>query len=419
QRWPTLATPASLKLFPPKRKQRRLPLLSNGAASESRRQDEERGEACAQGGSVRAVPLAPRRRLEPGNLPESQVQPPGGHPRVLEVAALLVEADVSREIPLSPGSDIQTVEKQAKCVKCILRCRGYGRRAFFHLPCDGSEGSRELLIAFSWILRKLKPLEKFLETNRVRFGDRIDGCTISSYTQGCHFDPKQKHLTSVEVGLIRHPEKAAQVLESLVSESARLEAYLEWKQVEAMFWVWMDRILVSDSPDEPITLREDAPTMTASPRYRTSSLYDDIQKMDHDLAELQAHLKGEVARKKSAWQGQIKEMANRLDEKEMNLMGKTSKREAQARAHDLLQTSRNKAALGLFTLHFNDCSTAKRWPRRGEPRDLQVAELISRLQRAEAELETEIHVLQEECRSRLDDAIEEYDGVICIPPPKT
>uniref|UniRef100_A0A8C5MTA6 Tubulin epsilon and delta complex protein 1 domain-containing protein n=1 Tax=Leptobrachium leishanense TaxID=445787 RepID=A0A8C5MTA6_9ANUR len=359
-------------------------------------------------------------------------------PRVLEVAALLVEADVSREIPLSPGSDIQTVEKQAKCVKCILRCRGYGRRAFFHLPCDGSEGSRELLIAFSWILRKLKPLEKFLETNRVRFGDRIDGCTCIKEWCVKESEAPTRFPNSVDVryvqwlnGKLRMCRKTLQateqekyavlhkVLESLVSESARLEAYLEWKQVEAMFWVWMDRILVSDSPDEPITLREDAPTMTASPRYRTSSLYDDIQKMDHDLAELQAHLKGEVARKKSAWQGQIKEMANRLDEKEMNLMGKTSKREAQARAHDLLQTSRNKAALGLFTLHFNDCSTAKRWPRRGEPRDLQVAELISRLQRAEAELETEIHVLQEECRSRLDDAIEEYDGVICIPPPKT
>ncbi|MEE6492016.1 hypothetical protein FKM82_016445 [Ascaphus truei] len=162
----------------------------------------------------------------------------------------------------------ETVENQITFVKSVLWNQGYGRSAFYHLPHDGTEGSREALLAFSWLLNRIKLLEKILEINRVKVGDEITACTcpqelflsrngnedaaasssvkrevdvryiqwlsgklrfcwrtlhatqqekcallykIHSYTQGCHVDQHLNHLSVMETDLVRKPENYSEV----------------------------------------------------------------------------------------------------------------------------------------------------------------------------------------------------------------
>ncbi|CAH2327797.1 Hypothetical predicted protein [Pelobates cultripes] len=88
----------------------------------------------------------------------------------------LLQQTYQRNNCSSLANENKGLENQAKYVKCVLRHQGYGRSAFYDLPCDGSEGSRELLLAFSWLLKKFKLLEKFLELIRVRLDDELDSC---------------------------------------------------------------------------------------------------------------------------------------------------------------------------------------------------------------------------------------------------
>ncbi|KFW85729.1 Uncharacterized protein C14orf80, partial [Manacus vitellinus] len=65
-------------------------------------------------------------------------------------------------------------------VKSALWYHGYDRPELYQLPADGSAGSRELLLAFSWMLHRLGLLEQLLARNRVRTGDETSVCTVSS-----------------------------------------------------------------------------------------------------------------------------------------------------------------------------------------------------------------------------------------------
>ncbi|KFP76839.1 Uncharacterized protein C14orf80, partial [Acanthisitta chloris] len=68
---------------------------------------------------------------------------------------------------------------QIKFVKSALWYHGYGRPELYQLPADGSAGSRELLLAFSWLLHRLGLLEQLLARNRVKTGDETSVCTVS------------------------------------------------------------------------------------------------------------------------------------------------------------------------------------------------------------------------------------------------
>lgn len=58
-------------------------------------------------------------------------------------------------------------------MKAALRAQGYQRRALWELPEDGSRGSRELLLALSWLLARGPLLEQLLAQTRVQLGDRM------------------------------------------------------------------------------------------------------------------------------------------------------------------------------------------------------------------------------------------------------
>lgn len=72
-------------------------------------------------------------------------------------------------------------DNQISFVKAALWYHGYGRPELYRLPSDGSAGSRELLLAFSWLLHRLSLLEQLLARNRVKTGDEVSVCTVSTF----------------------------------------------------------------------------------------------------------------------------------------------------------------------------------------------------------------------------------------------
>lgn len=71
-------------------------------------------------------------------------------------------------------------DTQIRFVKSALWYHGYDRPQLHRLPADGSAGSRELLLAFSWLLHSLGLLEQLLARNRVKTGDETSVCTVST-----------------------------------------------------------------------------------------------------------------------------------------------------------------------------------------------------------------------------------------------
>nr|XP_025725017.1 tubulin epsilon and delta complex protein 1 isoform X4 [Callorhinus ursinus] len=169
-------------------------------------------------------------------------------------------ADGAPASPASPASP--ALEAQVHLVKSALRSQGYPRRALAQLPEDGSQGSRELLLALAWLLARGPLLEQLLAQTRVRLGDEIPLCEcealasagplpprqeadgpvdirhlqwlmgklrfqwrnlitsqqeqcallgkIHSYTRGCHSDRSLGHLSVAETELFRDPEGGRQ-----------------------------------------------------------------------------------------------------------------------------------------------------------------------------------------------------------------
>ncbi|XP_011376018.1 uncharacterized protein C14orf80 homolog isoform X6 [Pteropus vampyrus] len=176
-----------------------------------------------------------------------------------------------RPLRHKPGPVGPAPEAQARWVKSALHSQGYPRLAQF--PKDGSQGSRELLLALSWLLAGGPLLERLLAQTRVRLGDEMpvcegptlvplqcealspgrpaprveaDSCVgcvdvrhlqwlmgklrfrwrnlmasqqeqcallgkIHSYTRGCHGDHSLGHLSITETELLRDPECSRQV----------------------------------------------------------------------------------------------------------------------------------------------------------------------------------------------------------------
>ncbi|XP_054386583.2 tubulin epsilon and delta complex protein 1 isoform X6 [Pongo abelii] len=80
--------------------------------------------------------------------------------------------------PLPVGNALASLalEAQAHLVKSALCSQGYPRLALAQLPEDGSQGSRELLLALSWLLARGPVPEQMLAQARVPLGDEMTVC---------------------------------------------------------------------------------------------------------------------------------------------------------------------------------------------------------------------------------------------------
>ncbi|XP_042320675.1 tubulin epsilon and delta complex protein 1 isoform X2 [Sceloporus undulatus] len=193
-------------------------------------------------------------------------------------------------------SDIGT---QVRFVKCVVFTHGYRRLTFYQLPSDGSLGSKELLLVFSWLLCRVSLVKQSLTLNRLKLWDEIVVCMCDTplksqqvernldpatdvkdhrdirylqwlngrlefqwrnchteqqeqckllhevhlYTFGSHVNAIIGHFSVTEVDVVRQPDSYKQLLHFIECNNSRLEAFLKWKPMEPVYWHWMKTVL--------------------------------------------------------------------------------------------------------------------------------------------------------------------------------
>ncbi|NXU29288.1 TEDC1 protein, partial [Thalassarche chlororhynchos] len=261
-------------------------------------------------------------------------------------------------------TESDATDNQIRFVKSALWYHGYGRPELYRLPSDGSAGSRELLLAFSWLLHRLSLLEQLLARNRVKTGDETSVCTceddlpnsqkgttevapeygledrvdvrylqwlngrlrfqwrslhaqhqeqckllhkIHLFTSGSHMDQTLGHFSVTETDLVRQPENYKQLLQLLESETMQLEAFLEWKQLEPVYWQWMETVLDNMAEEGNMCESQDAHVEKSGLPKATSccswadSLTGQIDRLSRDLMTLRDQLHELVTHRKAAW----------------------------------------------------------------------------------------------------------------------
>ncbi|XP_007452018.1 PREDICTED: uncharacterized protein C14orf80 homolog, partial [Lipotes vexillifer] len=345
-------------------------------------------------------------------------------------------------------------EAQVRSVKLALRTQGYPRRALAQLPDDGSQGGRELLLALAWLLARGPLPERLLTQNRVQLGDEMpvcecealaspgppapsveaDGCVdirhlqwlmgklrfrwrnlmasqqeqcallgkIHSYTRGCHSDRSLGHLSVTETELLRDPEGGRQLLRRLERENARLQAALEWRRRELVFWRWMDTVLDACPPE--------ASQPTFLPRIPTPGA-GALEPLVRELQALQGELREAVEARRAAWEAGVGGCGPEWS------TTRTALREA---------VGQDLAALRQACERGSGCSLAQpHGPHRlvrteaGAPGDpgLRAPEVIEALRSREAHLEVVLHQLQGQCRQELARLVGAPPGSVWILPP--
>ncbi|ELK01272.1 hypothetical protein PAL_GLEAN10020980, partial [Pteropus alecto] len=347
------------------------------------------------------------------------------------------------------------LEAQARWVKSALHSQGYPRLAQF--PKDGSQGSRELLLALSWLLAGGPLLERLLAQTRVRLGDEMpvcecealspgrpaprveaDSCVgcvdvrqlqwlmgklrfrwrnlmasqqeqcallgkIHSYTRGCHGDHSLGHLSITETELLRDPECSRQVLRSLERENARLEAALEWRRREPVFWQWMDTVLGACPPE--------APQPTSVPGVREHGA-DELALLVRELQALQEELQAAAEARRAAWAARAARVGGQGPDWDT---AQRAAREAVAQELAALRQAWERGG-GLAQPHGPHRLVRSEAGLPAGP-GLRAAEVIGALRSQEACLEATLHQLQGRCRQELARLARAKPGLIWIPPP--
>ncbi|XP_033126845.1 tubulin epsilon and delta complex protein 1-like [Anneissia japonica] len=179
-----------------------------------------------------------------------------------------------------------------------IKLYGYQKQDIGNLTLDTNTGSRDLLLAFSWLLAKecltervvldaLRTLpvdthflyrststnehtrDKYINLSGMALSDRFrqvvwlfgkckmslkslilstQECTasiheINSYTNGVTLSSFTEHLSLLETFVLRYPQHLTKVQIILENTNSKLDSYLKWKENEAIFWNWMESVL--------------------------------------------------------------------------------------------------------------------------------------------------------------------------------
>ncbi|NXL33331.1 TEDC1 protein, partial [Glaucidium brasilianum] len=378
------------------------------------------------------------------------------------------------------------IDNQISFVKSVLWYHGYDRPELYQLPSDGSAGSRELLLAFSWLLHRLSLLEQLLARNRVETGDQTSVCTceadlpnsqkgmterapeyrledrvdvrylqwlngrlrfqwrslhaqhqelckllhkIHLFTSGSHMDQILGHFSVTETDLVRQPENYKQLLQLLESETMQLEAFLEWKQLEPVYWQWMETVLDNMAEEGNTCESQDAhveknrlPKATSCCPW-ADSLTGQIDRLSRDLLTLHYQLHKLVTHRKAVWCEKVKTGGEELKKEGFSATARKIQESVELKLLDLTYLCAQKKIKmhGSCRLVFRSKHPASktgfgRSVSKEHVSAVSATEVIRELQMREASLDRELKQLREECRQRLDEIAEGLDGVICISP---
>ncbi|NXY20297.1 TEDC1 protein, partial [Atrichornis clamosus] len=382
-------------------------------------------------------------------------------------------------------TESDAIDAQIRFVKSALWYHGYGRPELHQLPADGSAGSRELLLAFSWLLHRLGLLEQLLARNRVKTGDETSVCTcedglpysqkgtagtapecglkdrvdvrylqwlngrlrlqwcslhaqhqeqckllhkIHLFTSGSHVDQILGHFSVTEADLVRQPENYKQLLQLLESETMQLEAFLEWKQLEPVYWQWMETVLdmaeegsMCEAQDVHVEKRR-LPKVTSSCPW-ADNLTGKMDRLSKDLVALQDQLHKLVAHRKAAWWEKVTAREKELQKEEFSATARKIQESVELKLRDLTHLcapTRNKMHGSCRLVLRNKHPASKAGFGQSVSREpvsaVSAPEVIRELQMREASLQRELEQLREECRQRLGEIAEGLEGVICISP---
>uniref|UniRef100_A0A8C0D9I8 Tubulin epsilon and delta complex 1 n=1 Tax=Balaenoptera musculus TaxID=9771 RepID=A0A8C0D9I8_BALMU len=239
-----------------------------------------------------------------------------------------------------------------------------------------------------------------LAQNRVQLGDEMHVCEIHSYTRGCHSDRSLGHLSVTETELLRDPEGGRQLLRRLQRENARLQAALEWRRRELVFWQWMDTVLDACPPE--------ASQPTFLPRIPTPAA-GALEPLVRELQALQGELREAVEARRAAWEAGVGGRGPEWS------AARTALREAVGQDLAALRRACERGG-SLAQPH---------GPRRlvrteaGAPRGpgLRAPEVIEALRSREARLEVVLRRLQGQCRQELARLVGALPGLVWILPP--
>lgn len=191
------------------------------------------------------------------------------------------------------------------CSKLELLKKGYHSKDFFMLPEDMSSGSREILLAFGWLMSRAKLLRRFLEncSNLLEECSRLNEEPVKSFNlessekfgnysqkSNPNLDPSdefsnlnqltwilgnlklncnglysaenhlvslinrvhcatlgaenpKEHLSTLEVFMLRHPKEFAKFQGALERYNSYLGNLLKFVELQDVFWKWMESVL--------------------------------------------------------------------------------------------------------------------------------------------------------------------------------
>ncbi|XP_068847570.1 tubulin epsilon and delta complex protein 1 isoform X2 [Capricornis sumatraensis] len=311
------------------------------------------------------------------------------------------------------------LEAQARWVKSALRSQGYPRRALVQLPDEGSQGGRELLLALAWLLARGPLPEQLLTQSHVRLGDEMPVCECEALAspglpapgveaEGC-VDIRHLQWLAGKLRLRWRNLMAGQqeqcallgkLLQLLETENARLEAALEWRRRELVFWQWMDTVLDACSPeDSPPTFLPRIP----EPEAGVAGL------LARELQALQEELREAAEARRAAWQAAVgghgpewraarRALQAAVAQDLAALQRAWEQDEGRARPHGPHRLVRTEARVP------------------GGP-GLRAAEVTEALRAREACLEAVLRQLQGQCRQELARLAGARPGLVWVPPP--
>ncbi|XP_036699963.1 tubulin epsilon and delta complex protein 1 isoform X4 [Balaenoptera musculus] len=379
-----------------------------------------------------------RRRVDPADaaraLPEaiaalSQTLPAGPSPETFRRAKFdrpeaapafwrLLFCVLSPQLPDGASASFSP-EAQVRSVKLALRTQGYPRRALAQLPDDGSQGGRELLLALAWLLAREPLPERLLAQNRVQLGDEMHVCECEALASPGPPAPSVEADGCVDIrhlqwlmGKLRfrwrnlmasQQEQCAllgKLLRRLQRENARLQAALEWRRRELVFWQWMDTVLDACPPE--------ASQPTFLPRIPTPAA-GALEPLVRELQALQGELREAVEARRAAWEAGVGGRGPEWS------AARTALREAVGQDLAALRRACERGG-SLAQPH---------GPRRlvrteaGAPRGpgLRAPEVIEALRSREARLEVVLRRLQGQCRQELARLVGALPGLVWILPP--
>ncbi|XP_074146718.1 tubulin epsilon and delta complex protein 1 isoform X3 [Sminthopsis crassicaudata] len=280
----------------------------------------------------------------------------------------------------------------------------------YPVPLDLGPKGRVDIRYIQWLLGKLRFQWRSLYASQQEQCNLLN--KVHLYTRGCYLEENIDHLSVLETELLRFSGSTKHLLQQLESENSCLEAFLEWKHMELVYWQWMDTVLDARPVDIPNTVKQDIilPEILeyCNPQYLTEEM-DKIQK---NLEALSQRLQEAVNQQRAAWNTKVCSCSQRLQRlpELSSIMMKEIQEAVGCELATLEQDWSKSWPHGLQRLLFREAGALS------NSETHQMTKVIQVLRKEEARLKKTLRSLQKECHQELAVLTQELEGVIWVLP---